>query len=287
MTTVSMGSHVIHCEDDVPSDVDPSRDPVLMVHSLGGNSWFWKEWVPVLGERRRVVRLDMRGVNGSTLPREGYEYRINDLVDDYIGLLDALGIARVHHVGIATGAILGVVLAARHPDRFSSLTLMSAAPHTGRTVSRLGEITSTLGKGGDDPSGPVTAADTMRRLGLREWYLQTGRGLGDTFGDERDARYADEFAKTPLETIIAMWEGTHHPEVDLTDAVPLVQAPTLLLYGENNATTTLAEQEWIARTMRDARLKTFPGWGSRMWYHHADVLSRETSEFIKDVEGRR
>lgn len=279
MATLPMGSHVLHYEDDGPLGTDAAGDPVVLAHSLPGNSWFWREWVPVLGAGRRVVRFDLRGINGSTLPPDGRRYTVDDLVDDYVGLLDGLGLARVHHVGIATGANLGVACAARHPDRFASLTLMSAAPFIGRAPSRLVDFTRSQGNA-EEPT------EVVRRIGLREWYLRTGQATNDRYGDERDLECADAFARTPVANLLALWECIHRPDVDLTESAPLVRAPALVLFAEKAASTTLVDQQWLADALPDARLRTFPGWGSRMWFHHADVLSRTTREFIETVERR-
>jgi 3-oxoadipate enol-lactonase len=98
---------------------------VMLSNSLMSDHTMWDPTVPALADRYRVLRYDTRGHGRSgTTPGP---YTIAMLADDAVGLLDALGIARVHFVGLSMGGMIGQQLGARFPDRLFSLALCDTA----------------------------------------------------------------------------------------------------------------------------------------------------------------
>jgi 3-oxoadipate enol-lactonase len=67
--------------------------------------------VPLLGRDYRVLRMDPRGYGASGKPASGYRFEIDQLARDAFGLMDHLGIERVHWVGDSTGGAVRQVLA--------------------------------------------------------------------------------------------------------------------------------------------------------------------------------
>ncbi len=103
----------------------PAGAPVVMLgNSLAASMAMWQ---PQQGALRacRVLRFDTRGHGASEATPAPYSIAM--LADDAIGLLDALGIARVHFVGLSLGGMIGQVLGARHADRLLSLVLCDTA----------------------------------------------------------------------------------------------------------------------------------------------------------------
>jgi pimeloyl-ACP methyl ester carboxylesterase len=86
----------------------------------------WRKQIPVLvAAGYRVIALDTRGRGDSDIaPRVG-DYRVDRLVADLVGLLDALGIGKVRVVGHDWGAMQGWMLAMRHPERVERLIALS------------------------------------------------------------------------------------------------------------------------------------------------------------------
>jgi 3-oxoadipate enol-lactonase / 4-carboxymuconolactone decarboxylase len=101
----------------------PADAPVvLMAGSLGSTLEMWDPQVAALSARFRVVRFDARGHGRSPAPPGPYV--IDDLVDDAVALLDRLGVARAHVVGLSLGAMTAMRLAAREPNRVDRLVLL-------------------------------------------------------------------------------------------------------------------------------------------------------------------
>jgi pimeloyl-ACP methyl ester carboxylesterase len=113
--------------------------PLLLVAGLGAPmlAWHPELCAALVAEDFFVVRYDNRDVGLSThlhdapppnldAARDGdfssASYRLEDMADDAVGLLDALGLDRAHVVGVSLGGMIAQTMAITHPDRLSSLT---------------------------------------------------------------------------------------------------------------------------------------------------------------------
>ncbi len=104
----------------------PEGAPVVAFsNSLGATLAMWDALLPALAGRYRILRYDTRGHGGSGTRDTRTE--IADLSGDLVGLLDALGIARAHCVGLSLGGMTVQDLACRMPERVISATLMATA----------------------------------------------------------------------------------------------------------------------------------------------------------------
>ena len=147
----SLSSGIDLCYETFGSRDDP---PVLLIMGLGGPmNWWATEFCERLAARDFfVIRYDNRDTGRSTKLRQHRvtkrdivrtairpgraPYTIGDLAVDAIGLLDQLGIDRVHVVGVSMGGMIGQTLAIDHRDRVLSLTSIMST--TGRrSVGRI------------------------------------------------------------------------------------------------------------------------------------------------------
>jgi len=101
-------------------------------HSTAADRRAVATWDDELVERltgQFVIRYDLRDTGRSTTADpDSPGYTLHDLVTDAVGVLDGLGIARAHVVGIATGGFIAQLLALDHPSRVASLVLAGTRP---------------------------------------------------------------------------------------------------------------------------------------------------------------
>jgi len=113
---------------------DPGDPAILLIMGSGASMDWWEdEFCERLAAGGRfVVRYDHRDTGRSVSYEAGApQYTGRDLIDDAVGVLDALGLARVHFVGMSMGGAFAQVIAVDRPDRVSSLTLISTSPSGG------------------------------------------------------------------------------------------------------------------------------------------------------------
>src|ERR1044071_6969650 len=109
---------------------DPWResDAVLMVHGNHEGGAAWYGWVPQLARHYKVVRPDTRGFADSTpMPRD-FPWSMDLVIDDFVQLMDSLGIERFHLVGAKIGGTIARAFAARRPERIRTLTVVGTPP---------------------------------------------------------------------------------------------------------------------------------------------------------------
>ena len=100
----------------------PAGAPVVTLsHSLAATLHLWDDQAAALRDRYRVLRYDIRGHGGSSVPPA--PYTLEQMADDLHGLLRTLGIARTHFVGLSMGGLIGMTMALRHPAAIQSLVL--------------------------------------------------------------------------------------------------------------------------------------------------------------------
>src|SRR6185436_17625567 len=103
--------------------------PVVLVMGLGGDSTAWPFQLAALVPRRRVLVFDNRGAGQSDAP--DYAYTTRGMAEDLLALLDALGVERVHLLGLSLGGAIAQETALAAPARVASLQLHAtwAGPH--------------------------------------------------------------------------------------------------------------------------------------------------------------
>src|SRR5258707_4123804 len=98
--------------------------PVLFLSGLGGYGAFWRDQIPVFANRFEVIVHDHRGIGQSDHSR--ISYTVDRMATGVIGLMDALGLDRVHLVGHSTGGAIAQILALEHPKRLASIVLAAS-----------------------------------------------------------------------------------------------------------------------------------------------------------------
>lgn len=100
--------------------------PVILIHGFGGSMWQWEHQQHALAQDFRVLTLDLPGSGFSDKP--DIEYRPDQLLDFFLGFMDAAHIPQATLVGNSMGAGLAIGMALEHPKRVSKLVLIGGLP---------------------------------------------------------------------------------------------------------------------------------------------------------------
>lgn len=101
------------------------KPPVLFIHGLSANHHIWKPMIDNLGSDMKAILPDLRGRGQSDKP-EG-PYSIDTHVKDMHALLDTLKIDKVTIVGHSLGAMIGLMMSVKYPEKVNGLVLMDGA----------------------------------------------------------------------------------------------------------------------------------------------------------------
>ncbi len=124
-TQIKVGTHRFTVDTDGPQ----TGETVLFLHGYPNSRHSWTELLSGVAERGfRGVAPDQRGYSPGARPEAVADYHVDRLVQDVIGLADAIGAPRFHLVGHDWGGQIAWLTAARHPERLRSLTVLSR-PH--------------------------------------------------------------------------------------------------------------------------------------------------------------
>ena len=270
MSTIDLGEgREIACAVEDHTDPWRPHDTVVFLPGFARCGAFWDAWVPHLSRHVAVVRPDLPGCGDSPLPPDGFRYATAPLVDVVLDLLDALDLGRAHLVGESSGGILAANVAAAHPDRVASATLIS-------TPLRPATYDASVKHGGH-----ATAEAAMRAEGMAGWWLASRRLGGELSGDDaRDAWFAGLLARTSVEVGVAFWEWIHDPSVDLTPVLPVVTCPTLLMTPGRSHATAAAQQEEMAAMLPDGHQRRYPDLNHEMYYLAPDRLAADLRDFL-------
>ena len=259
---------LIHYTTDDYTDPWTQPEAIVLLHGLGESGAVWFGWVPHLARRLRVVRPDMRGFGASTPMPAGFPWSIERLIADVIALIDALGHARVHLVGAKLAGTVARALAARHPDRVLTLTVVGSPPPLwpGR-AERLPELIAEL-----------------RRLGVAQWAQKSmGSRLGERFPAAGIAWWAELMGRTDLESQIGFM--THIETADIRPDLPKIRCPTLVITTEGSGVASVQETRAWQRAIAGSKLLVVPGGSYHVAASDPDRCARETLAFIERGAG--
>ncbi|MBI2871951.1 MAG: alpha/beta hydrolase [Chloroflexi bacterium] len=256
----------LHYED--ADFTDPWRAPapaVLLQHGFARNGRFWYAWVPLLARWYRVVRPDLRGMGGSTMPPEEFRPDLDTFVGDILHLLDHLGVHQVTYVGESFGGLVGLKLAHDHPQRVRALVLVNTPCRLSDDWRR--DMRSDWG------GAAATVGDWSRRtLAMRLDPDRSSPGLQDWYVREMDKTNPEVARK--LQAYLSTLDFTSH----LKD----VRVPALLISGSKSPTSRIDQQHLMQREMPHAELAVFEDVG-----HGVNVVEPErcVERVVRFLEG--
>ncbi len=255
---------------DIDDYTDPwiaDKETVWLQHGVGRSTKFWYHWVPALARSYRVVRRDMRGHGQSSVPPPAHKWSLDELADDMLAFMDAVGLKQVHYLGESIGGIIGVLFAIRWPERLKSLTICNsptALPQTRGQASSASKssMSSLLAKADSRGWGRIFIEQRIISGGSparTEWVL-------------------NEWGKTPthvLRGISKTLDGA-----DTEPLLPRVKVPTLILAPTQSPLTPLSDQLKMRTLIPNARIAVIEGPGHEIYVDRAEECIEAFLRFL-------
>jgi pimeloyl-ACP methyl ester carboxylesterase len=244
----------------VESFGDPASPAILLIGGAASSmDWWHDEFCERLAAGPRfVIRYDLRDTGQSVTYDPGApQYTGRDLVEDALGLLDALGISRAHVVGISMGGGIGQLLALDHPARVASLTLISTSPG-GPDLPPMSDVLAAHFR--EPPAEP----DWSDREAVVDYIVEDARPFSGSHTFDEDGMRA--LAGRIFDRTINIQSSMTNHWI-LEGGVPVrprlgeITAPTLVIHGTADRLFPLGHAEALASEIPGARLLTLAGVG--------------------------
>ncbi|HEX6360015.1 alpha/beta hydrolase [Actinophytocola sp.] len=231
----------------------PSAPAVLLIAGIGSTMDWWEPGFCRLLEGRHVIRYDHRDTGDApSYPPGRPGYTGDDLVTDAAAVLDEVGVAAAHVVGISMGGALAQLLTLNHPDRVLSLTAMS----------------TTAGPGDPDLPGPSSLVDVPEPdwaddAAVVSYLVESQRAVAEGPFDEAEVRAVATIAVSRTKNhessqknhLAAAGSGSwRHRLGEIT-------VPVLVIHGDQDPLFPLPHGEALAREIPGARLVVLPDTG--------------------------
>ena len=243
---------------------EPSGQAIVFLHGYS-DSWFsFSRVLPLLSSEYHAFALTQRGHGDSDKPQCCYTPQ--DFAADVGAFIDAVGIEEATVVGASTGALFAQRVALSYPYRVSRLLLIGAQTSANEDVAGLVEEVRAL----EDPVPP----EFVR--GFQE----------STIHQPVPQEFFDEVVSESLKLPARVWRDYLEQAVlsidqDYVLELREIEAPTLMLWGEQDPLFPREDQERLAGAIPKATLKVYPDTGHAVHWDRPEWVVRDLEEFMK------
>ncbi len=212
-------SRIVDLGDHETEATDTGRDrvPVVLVHALGLDRRMWQGVVGPLAARHRVIAYDLRGHGRAAAAPT--TTGLDMFADDLRLLLDRLGLAKVHLVGLSLGGSIATRFAAAWTERLHSLTIVAATAWGSPAFEARAVAAETDGM----------AAQIVPTL--TRWF--TPAALAEDGAAVRWAR--EKVRRAIVSDWVASWRAL--AGISIEPLLTSIRVPTHIIAGENDAST--------------------------------------------------
>lgn len=243
--------------------------PLVFLHAFPLNRSMWKPQVTALSRKFRTIAIDLRGHGESDAPL--WSFSLDHYADDVCALLDHLAIEQAVLVGLSMGGYVGFAFSRKYGNRLKALVLADTRAQADSQEGRTGRFhlaQTAYGRGAE------AVADTMLPKLLGPTSLRTNPDLVESV--------RNIIHQTPVSGIVVdLMAMAGRP-----DSVPhlrTIACPTLVVIGQEDNTTPLADAQLMASEIPGARLAVIPTAGHLSNLEQPDVFNELVKGFVEGL----
>ncbi len=256
-------------------------DVVLCLHGWPQHWYEWRHLMPALADRHRVIALDQRGCGESEATRDGYEKE--ELANDVLAVMDALGLERVKLVGHDWGGWIGFLLCLREPARFERFLALNIVPPWTNTRNLVGHawrfayqqlilapgLGYRLHRRGAFVRRVLVGASTRKEV----WTEEDLAAFADNLAEPDRARAAVQMYR--VFNLRETWPIARGRYADARLAVP-----TLLLFGEDDVVLRPSMLGGYEKHAEKMRVELVPDCGHFIADERPDLVAARARDFL-------
>lgn len=211
-------------------------------HGLLMDTTMWDAVAPQFADKYRVICFDFRGQGQTADPGHGYD--MDTLVNDAAGFIKAISPKPVHYVGLSMGGMMGLPLAARHPELLSSLVLLDTSAQAEPWWNKIKYAIMTL----------IVKCFGVKPLVPLMLPLMFGKSTLNNSAKRDMVSYWKQKLLALKKTIVGPVSGVTQRR-DITHELVNIKCPALMLVGDEDGTTPLSNATNIAAHITNIKLK--------------------------------
>jgi pimeloyl-ACP methyl ester carboxylesterase len=243
---------------------DPAGTPLVLVHGISDSAKSMQPLMAELPASIRAIALTVRGHGDSDEPAGPYDTAT--MARDVAAVMDAVGVRRAALLGHSMGSMIAQRFAVDYPERLTALMLEGAFPGL-KGNPAVGEFYAAEIAPLQEPVDPAWVR------GFQESTL--ARPVPPAFLELVIA----EALKLPPFAWRAILSGQMGEDFDAQ--LPRIAAPTLLLWGDQDAFCSREDQGRLLRGIRGSRLQVFEGTGHDPHWEEPARVARIVAEFVQ------
>ena len=258
-----------------------SGTPIIFVHEYAADHRSWEPQMRHFARRYRCITYSARGYPPSDVPEDVAKYSQNRATDDIAAVLDHLGIAKAHVVGLSMGGFATLHFGFRHPNR--ALSLVVAGCGYGAEKGQQDRFKAEV----------ETVVDFIRTQGIKDFAERYAYGPTRVQFENKDPRGFAEFKAALAEhsaigaaNTQAGVQGQRPSLYDLVGQMKAMTTPTLILTGDEDW-PCLQPALLMKQTIPTAALSVMPNCGHTINIEDADQFNRLVGDFIVQVDAGR
>lgn len=248
-----------------------SAETVLLVHGFGADKSTWLWFARELTERYHVIAVDLPGFGASDRPHGSYD--VGTQSERLAAFIDALSIRRLHLVGHSMGGHIAALYAARYPQQVVSLALMANA---GITAPQRSAFFQRMEEQGDNP---LLVESPPQFDQLLDWLFVAPPQLPERLHQYLAQRAVDDGAHQRQ-----IFDHLQQRYLPLEPELPRINAPTLLLWGDQDRILDVSSVEVMKPLLADVSVVIMKGCGHTPMFECPEETAGHYRQFI-DAQG--
>jgi len=255
--------------------------PLIFVHEFAGDYASWHLQVRFFSRRYRTIAYNARGYPPSDVPEDPRAYSQDQAVDDIVGVLDHLGIAKAHVCGLSMGGYASLHFGLRYPQRALSITVAGAG---------YGSVPAERDKFRKDSDEVARRFEADGMAKVAEFYTKGPTRVQFMDKDPRGwQEFYDQFAAQSAKGHALTMRGVQmlRPSVyELEAGLEKLEVPTLVVTGDEDD-PCLEPAIFLKRKIRSSALVVLPKSGHTINLEEPEAFNRVLLDFLTAVDAGR
>lgn len=250
-------------------DLQGTGEPLVMIHGAQGDQSMFSGLVPVFAHQFRVLTFDQRGSGLSEKP--DMEYSMAMLADDTAALMEHVGCASAHVIGVSMGGMIAQEFALRHPRKVRSLVLGCTTPGGPKAVRLGGEALTNAYS--TQPMSAEERGKALAEAAFTKGYIEQHPEIILAMIEARRQRPLD-----PVALAHRMKAAYAH---DAYDRLSHITCPTLVITGKDDVLISWENSRILAERIPSAKLILLEPAGHCFWMEQPEQSRDAIMTFLQ------